>query len=104
MKDDEVKTITLMKVYQRLAKDPTVDVNDPENVIVALEDEVDAYRDKIRKLERVIERLHEQQFTKGEEATTLEAVQDNTVGEIIKALSNNGFNNISINAYKTKEE
>ncbi|MBP3573239.1 MAG: hypothetical protein J6J71_01365 [Prevotella sp.] len=104
MEDSEIKTITLMKVYQRLAKDPTVDVNDPENIIVALENEVDAYREKIRKLESVIERLHDQQITTKDEAATLEAVQDNTVGEIIKALSDNGFNNISINIYKTKEE
>lgn len=98
----EMDNERLSKAYTRYAKDPTVDVNDPDNIIIALEDEVDAYRDKIRKLENVIERLHEQQFTK-EEATTLEAVQDNMVNDIIKALADNGYNTITINCYKDIE-
>lgn len=81
------------------------------DIIIFLEKEIDRYRDKIAYLEGSNESLHERLVNiQGDlnatldRTVTLEAVQENTVGEIIKALSDNGFNNISINAYKTKEE
>lgn len=65
------------------ARNAHVDLTSNFDVVVFLEKEIDRYREKIKQLE---------------------AVQDNTVGEIIKALSDNGFNSISINIYKSKEE
>ena len=81
-----------------------------ENVVF-LEKEIENYRRKLRYAEDRIKALCAEQMQaiqyeqkKLHETTTLEAVQESSLGEIIKALSDNGFNNISINIYKTKEE
>lgn len=101
----EMDNERLSRAYTRYAKDPTVDVNGPDNIIIALEKECEHYRDKIGNLESqikeaagVITELHRRLEAINE--TTLEAVQDNTMGDIIKALADNGYNTITINCYK----
>lgn len=71
-----------------------------DDVIVFLESEIDYYRDKIKYLEN---RLYSKDIKTNESITTLKAVQENTAGEIIKALADNGYNTITINCYKNIE-
>lgn len=81
----------------RRAKINGVEEYDRYGVIVFLENEIDMYRDKITKL------LDEKaESNNGYNLSQLEAVQENTAGEIIKALSDNGYN-ISINLFKNDE-
>lgn len=80
----EEDTARLAEIYKEYANDSNVDVNDPDNIIIALDKEA---REVIRELR-----------------FRLEAVQDNTAAKIIEALAENGFDTITINAYKTKEE
>lgn len=85
----------------RRAKVNGVEEFDRYGVIVFLENEIDMYRDKIAKL------LDEKQELKTRlnaiyGVSQLEAVQENTAAEIIKALSDNGYN-ISINLFKNDE-
>lgn len=81
----------------RRAKVNGVSEFDRYGVIVFLENEIDMYRDKIAKL------LDEKaESNNGYNLSQLEAVQENTAGEIIKALSDNGYN-ISINLFKNDE-
>lgn len=85
----------------RRAKVNGVEEYDRYGVIVFLENEIDMYRDKIGKL------LDEKEVMKTRlnaiyGTSQLEAVQENTAGEIIKALSDNGYN-ISINLFKNDE-
>lgn len=85
----------------RRAKVNGVSEFDRYGVIVFLENEIDMYRDKIAKL------LDEKEIMKTRlnavyGISQLEAVQENTAGEIIKALSDNGYN-ISINLFKNDE-
>ena len=87
-------TDRLAAIYRGYANDSNVDVNDADNIIIALDKKVDYFRDKIMNAEEIIRELR----------LRLEAVQDNTTTEIIKALSENGFDTITINAYKSKEE
>ncbi len=92
--EDNIKIDIISNVRRRYVKE-THDartVIPKDDLILFLENEVDQYRDKIKQLE---EKAAE---------TTLEAIKENTAAEIIKAFSDNGFNNISINIYKTKEE
>lgn len=65
-------------------------------VIVFLEKQIEEYKNKTDTLIKIIENT-----TKG--TTQLEAVQDNTVSEIIKALADNGYNTITINCYRDTE-
>lgn len=62
------------------------------DVIVFLEKQIEGYKEKIDEL-----------TAKSKRVTQLEAVQGNTINDIIKALSENGYNMISINAYKNTE-
>lgn len=78
----------------RRAKVNGVSEFDRYGVIVFLENEIDMYRDKIAKL---LDEKAESNFT-----SQLEAVRESTAGEIIKALSDNGYN-ISINLFKNDE-
>jgi hypothetical protein len=78
----------------RRAKVNGVSEFDRYGVIVFLENEIDMYRDKIAKL------LDEK--TESNSTSQLETVQESTVAEIIKALSDNGYN-ISINLFKNDE-
>lgn len=81
----------------RRAKINGVEEYDRYGVIVFLENEIDMYRDKIAKL------LDEKaESNNGYNLSQLEAVQENTAGKIIKALSDNGYN-ISINLFKNDE-
>lgn len=85
----------------RRAKVNGVSEFDRYGVIVFLENEIDMYRDKIAKL------LDEKEIMKTrlnavDGISQLEAVQENTA-EIIKALSDNGYNTIIINCYKDTE-
>lgn len=86
----------------RRAKVNGVGEFDRYGVIVFLETEIDMYRDKIAKLldgkEKLKTRLNAIYGT-----SQLEAVQENTAGEIIKALADNGYNTITINCYKDIE-
>lgn len=92
----------LERVYQRMARLPDVDVNDPDNIIIALDKENEHYRDRIRNAEEVIKGLRSSLAAASK--APHEAVQDNTATEIIKALAENGFDTITINAYKSKKE
>lgn len=70
-------------------------------MIVFLENEIDMYRDKIAKLlDEKTEMKTRLNAVYG--ISQLEAVKENTAGEIIKALADNGYN-ISINLFKNDE-
>lgn len=88
-----------------------------ERVIVFLEKEIMCYRDKIEHLETCLDGMKEKttrleqtigkmygECIKIQPSETLEAVQENTAAEIIKALADNGYNTITINCYKTESE
>lgn len=62
------------------------------DVIVFLEKQIEGYKEKIDEL-----------TAKAKRTAQLEAVQGNTIDDIIKALSENGYNMISVNAYKNTE-
>ena len=81
------------------ARNSQVNVSSGFDVIVFLEKEIDMYRDKIAKL---LDEKQEMMKTRLNTScvSQLEAVQKNMVGEIIKALSDNGFKTITINCYK----
>lgn len=64
--------------------------------IVFLEKQIEEYKNKTDTLTKIIENT-------ARETTQLEAVQENTVNEIIKALANNGYNTITINCYRDTE-
>ena len=95
-KDQEI----LGKVYGKFARVPDVDINDPDNIIIALEKEIDDYRAKIQRMEAYIDGKNARAARLAEQSTTLEAVRESTTTEIIKALSDNGFKTITINCYK----
>lgn len=140
MSDSEI----LGLVYNRYARNPDVDINDPDKIIIALEKEIMRYRDRIQYDEERIKCLHERLVTiqgdlntacdkvvtlesqgegqrdkierlkrtinrmygkciKIQPSETLEAVKENTAGDIIKALADNGYNTITINCYKNIE-
>lgn len=92
--EDNKKIEIISNVRKRYAKEThdTRTVILKDDLILFLANEVDKYRDKIKQLE---EKAAE---------TTLEAIKENTVAEIIKAFSDNGFNNISISIFKAEEE
>lgn len=85
------------------AKNAGVDISSTVYLVAFLECEIDMYREKIANLLDEKEKM-ETGLNTMHYVSQLEAVQENAVGEIIKALSDNGFNNISMNIYKTKEE
>lgn len=85
------------------AKNAGVDISSTLYTVAFLESEIDMYRDKIAKLLDEKEKM-ETSLNNLHCVSQLEAVQESSPGEIIKVLSDNGFNNISINIYKTKEE
>ena len=67
-------------------------------IIAFLEKEIDEYREKIEKLKSRLNSIYgAKNYTE-----TLEAIQESTAGEIIKALSDNGYN-VSINLFKNDE-
>ena len=97
-----------------------------DKVIIFLEKEVDGYRDKIERLEAYIDgknayitnledkiekmkvipnaaRIYEGLPPIISEPVTLEAVRESAADKIIKALSDNGYNTITINCYKDNE-
>lgn len=76
-----------------------IPVNDTFKIIVFLEKELDSYRENIMQLRKaLIDR-------ESEVNAACEAVKQNvSVGEIIKALADNGYTNISVNFYKTESE
>lgn len=115
-----------------------VDVTNSVDVVVALQNEIDSYREKINalgdqnaeqaqaienmrfriaKLEEVnekqrikladIKNRNEQLETalnnRDKQIEELEAMQESTAAEIIKALADNGYNTITINCYKDIE-
>lgn len=103
------------KTIDRLLK-LGIDVTSSVDVIAALTDEIDCYRtkinemqnaldnkcDKIADLEHLVNRMYGE-CIKIQPTTQLEAVQQSTITEIINALSNNGYNTITINCYKDNE-
>lgn len=97
MTDNEVFTKALNR-----ARNSGVEIIELCNVVVFLEKEIDMYRDKIATLldekEKAKIRLNSIYGT-----SRLEAVKENTAGEIIKALADNGYNTITINCYKDIE-
>ena len=109
----------------RRAKVNGVEEFDRYGVIVFLEKEIDSYRERIEAMhtalnekcekmsyyEERIECLHERLVNMQgdlkaacDKVVTLESAKENTAGEIIKALSDNGYTNISVNFYKTESE
>ncbi len=132
------KNVLHNQTIDRLFKNG-VDVTNTVDVVVALQNEIDSYREKINalgdqnaeqaqaienmrfrisKLEEANEKKHiklaviknrnEQLETalnnRDEQIDELEAAQKSTTAEIIKALAENGYNNISVNFYKTERE
>lgn len=93
-----------MDVYKKAVKrvyNATGRSTVPESeVIMFIERENDRYRDKIKYLENC---LYNKDIKTNEIITTLDAVQENGAAEIIKALSDNGYNTITINCYKDNE-
>lgn len=77
-----------------------VDVVLYRNVVIFLEKEIDDYRAKIQRMEAYIDGANEKAARIAQQPTTLEAMRENTTEIIIKALSENGYNTITINAYK----
>lgn len=84
----------------RRAKANGVDITMYSNIIIFLEKEIDDYRAKIQRMEAYIDGQNARAARLAQQPTTLEAVQENTTTEIIKALSDNGFKTITINCYK----
>lgn len=84
----------------RRAKANGVDITMYSNIIIFLEKEIDDYRAKIQRMEAYINGQNARAARLAQQLTTLEAVQENTTTEIIKALSDNGFKTITINCYK----
>lgn len=85
-----------MEIYEKAvkrAKVNGVDVMNYTDTVIFLEKEIDMYRDKIAKL------LEEK-----EDMKTCLAVRKTTASEIIKALADNGYTNISVNFYKDIEK
>lgn len=120
MTRDEKNVLHNQTIY-RLYKNG-VDVTNSVDVVVALQNEIDIYREeierereingdlreKINHMERVfaaqnriVSKLKICSCTN--DPTTCEAVQENTTAEIIKALADNGYNTITINCYKDIE-
>ena len=87
-----------------------VNISNLDDVIVFLGREIDRYWDKLIHLESRIEELHGElhvankalhEATMGTvQETTLEAVKESTTSEIIKVLSEHGYNTITVNCYK----
>ena len=96
-----------------------------DEVISFLENEIEQYRETIKNLESYIEHLkndnndlsfyvetgkehikflrkHVKELTDAN--TILEKTRNDTITEIIKALADNGYTNISVNFYKTESE
>lgn len=71
------------------------------DTIVFLEKEIDSYRDTIEKMKTIPNAARI--AAEFEPVAQLEAVQGNTVNEIVKALANNGYNTITINCYRDTE-
>lgn len=90
----------------RRAKVNGVEEYDRYGVIVFLENEIDMYRNKIAKLldekQELKTRLHSIYGVSQLEAVQENTTEENTAAEIIKALSDNGYN-ISINLFKNDE-
>ena len=86
----------------RRAKANGVDATKYSDIIVFLENEIDMYRDKINTLLNEKE-IMETRINSICGVSQLEAVQENTTTEIIKALADNGYNTITINCYKDIE-
>lgn len=75
--------------------------NSTFDAIVFLEKEIERYRNTIEKMKTI---PNAARIAAGfEPVAQLEAVQGNTVNEIIKALANNGYNTITINCYRDTE-
>lgn len=85
--------ITCIDMARRSGINPT----HYDEVIIFLGKKIDYYRDKIKYLEN---RLYNKDIKTNESITTLEGVQSNTTAEIIKALSDNGYNTIVMNCHK----
>lgn len=95
------------------AKNSGVNVLKPTDVIVFLGREIEDYRRKLDYAESRIQAPCEEQMRISQleqelikerkvldKTSTLEAIQENGITEIIKALSDNGFKTITINCYK----
>lgn len=101
----EMDNVRLSNAYTRYAKDPTVDVNDPDNIIIALEKECEQRGNRIKELYKELIRTQVELngALKTVKPSILEAAQDNTMNDVIKALADNGYNTITINCYKDIE-
>lgn len=84
-----------------------------DDVIVFLEKEIDRYRDIIQHMEYNVEKQHAElthlrNFRNCVNShygfSPLEAVQENTASDIIGALSDNGYNSISLSINKFDQE
>ena len=102
----------LGRVYQRM-RHQDVDTNNPDSIIIQLDKECEQYRDKIELRENRIKELHGRLIRMQHDLNValnsvpfsqLETVtQESTLGEIIKATAESGYN-ISISLYKSGEE
>lgn len=82
------------------AKADGINISNPIAVIVYLEQEIEIYSEKIRLL--TVERTNNGELTIENISPKLDLISP--IGEFIEALSKSGYNNISINAYKTESE
>lgn len=85
------------KAVKRVASMSKQSVTESD-IIIELEKEIERYRDKIMRMEACIDGANAREMP-----AQLEAVQENTATEIIKALADNGYNTITINCYKDTE-
>ena len=90
------------KAVKRVASMTNRTITERE-IIIELEKEIDHYRETIKYFEECNKHLRKALINRESETTTLKAVQENTTAEIIKALSENGYNTITINCYKDIE-
>lgn len=98
MSDNEIYEI-YKKAVER-AKNNGIDMLCYTDLVVFLEKEIDNYREKIQRMQAYIDGMNERAARLAQQSETLEAIQENTTTEIIKALSDNGYKTISINVYK----
>lgn len=116
------KNVLHNQTIDRLHKNG-IDVTNSVDIVVALQNEIIIYREKITRLENDVnyraseikrereissdlrKKMLERERQYCEIKKTLDAQpQSTTAGEIIKALADNGYNTITINCYKTERE
>ena len=71
-------------------------------IIICLAKEIDCYRNKINCMQAALDEKSDKIKNLKTHFSELEEIRENAVGEIIKALSDNGYDNITISAFKSE--